>query len=66
MPNPKRRHSHSRSGKRRGGKEFAVPDFSICPNCKALKPSHAMCPACNYYKGQLVVTPREKKKTAER
>ncbi|OGD86197.1 50S ribosomal protein L32 [Candidatus Curtissbacteria bacterium RBG_16_39_7] len=51
-PQPKKKHSKSRTGKRRWAKKFALPGFSICPNCKKEKLPHAVCPHCGYYKGQ--------------
>jgi len=62
MPNPKRKHSKSRTAKRRGGKNVKKVSLSSCSNCKSLKPSHVVCPVCGYYKDKLIVPPKEKTK----
>jgi large subunit ribosomal protein L32 len=67
MPNPKRRHSNSRTGKRRGGNSgVKKSSLSICPNCGALKRPHTVCKSCGYYKGVNVLNlekrSRKKKK----
>jgi large subunit ribosomal protein L32 len=55
MPNPKRRHSKSRSAKRRTHYK-AVPSTLVeCPNCGETKLAHAACPACGYYNGRSVI-----------
>jgi len=55
MPNPKRKHSKSRSSMRRAHHALVAPDFSICPRCKAQKLSHRICSNCGYYKGSAAV-----------
>ncbi|MGB9835308.1 MAG: 50S ribosomal protein L32 [Candidatus Saccharicenans sp.] len=55
MPNPKRRHSHSRKGKRRAHDHLTLPSFSLCPNCGSPKLPHRACPECGYYKGRQVI-----------
>ncbi|MBU1006166.1 MAG: 50S ribosomal protein L32 [Candidatus Omnitrophica bacterium] len=62
MPLPKRRHSNSRQGKRRGSQKIHVPNVSVCPNCKAPKLPHRVCLACGYYKGRQVVQVKQKEK----
>ncbi len=59
MPNPKRRHSHSRKGKRRAHDGIALPTFSLCPNCGSPKLPHRACPECGFYKGRQVITEAE-------
>jgi large subunit ribosomal protein L32 len=59
MPNPKRRHSHSRKGKRRGHDSLAVPSFSVCANCGTPKLPHKACPACGFYRSRQVVKAAE-------
>jgi len=51
---PKKKHSKSRTGKRRWAKKFAPPNLSTCPNCKKEKLPHIVCPNCGYYKGQKI------------
>lgn len=63
MPNPKRRHSNSRTGKRRNThKKIKEVSLCICTNCGAKKLSHTVCSACGYYKDEPVVTVKSKEK----
>jgi len=62
MPLPKRRHSSSRQGKRRGEQKIHVPSISVCPNCKAPKLPHRLCTVCGYYKGRQVLQIKKKEK----
>ncbi|MFC1509528.1 50S ribosomal protein L32 [Candidatus Omnitrophota bacterium] len=62
MPLPKRRHSNSRQGKRRGEQKIDVPSISVCPNCKSPKLPHRVCGACGYYKGRQVLEIKKKEK----
>ena len=55
MANPKRRHSHSRKGKRRAHDALEVPSLSLCSNCGSPKMPHRACPECGYYKGRQVI-----------
>lgn len=55
MALPKRRHSSSRQGKRRGEQKIHVPSVSVCPNCKSPKLPHRVCSICGYYKGRQVI-----------
>ncbi|MFA5645108.1 MAG: 50S ribosomal protein L32 [Candidatus Ratteibacteria bacterium] len=61
MPNPKRKHSHSRTNKRRGSTRFVATDLSKCTQCGVLKLPHRVCAACGYYKGTLAVPSKAKK-----
>jgi len=60
MPNPKRRHSSSRRGKRRA--HDALPKMTLvrCPNCGAPRLPHRVCGECGYYRGRQVITIRQK------
>ena len=62
MALPKRRHSSSRQGKRRGAQKIHVPSVSVCPDCKAPKLPHRVCPVCGFYKGRQVVQVKKKEK----
>lgn len=62
MALPKRRHSSSRQGKRRGEQKVNVPSVSVCPNCKSPKLPHRVCPVCGYYKGRQVIQVDKKEK----
>jgi large subunit ribosomal protein L32 len=55
MPNPKRRHSKSRSAKRRTHYKAVASTLVECPNCSETKLSHAACPSCGYYNGRSVM-----------
>jgi large subunit ribosomal protein L32 len=55
MPNPKRRHSKARRGKRRAHDALRVPQTVVCPNCQEPRMQHRVCPKCGYYKGREVV-----------
>ncbi|MCJ7750188.1 MAG: 50S ribosomal protein L32 [Armatimonadetes bacterium] len=58
MPQPKRRHSHSRKNKRRSQWRVKPPQLIACPDCRALRLAHRACPACGNYAGVNVVTVR--------
>ncbi|MFH1479015.1 MAG: 50S ribosomal protein L32 [Candidatus Omnitrophota bacterium] len=62
MPLPKRRHSSSRQGKRRGEQKIHVASISVCPNCKAPKLPHRVCKACGFYNGRQVIQIKKKEK----
>lgn len=55
MPNPKRKHSKSRTAKRKSTKKIRNVPMSKCPNCGALKLPHFVCRVCGYYKGVQVI-----------
>lgn len=61
MPNPKRKHSKSKTRKRRSSKKIRNVPFSKCPNCGAIKLPHFACSKCGYYKGVPVLTIESKK-----
>ncbi len=60
MANPKRKHSHSRTRKRRTGKLLTSLALAICPQCKSKKPPHRVCPFCGYYKNQEIISIEQK------
>ncbi len=62
MAVPKRKTSKARRDKRRA--HHALPDINLveCPQCLEMITSHTVCPHCGYYKGRLLLPPREKKK----
>lgn len=59
MPNPKRRHSKSRTAKRRTHDALGPVAVGACPQCRELKPPHVVCPNCGYYKGRQVRAVKE-------
>lgn len=68
MPNPKRRHSNSRTRKRRTHDKLSALPAGIdphCPlgtdNCVPHSP-HRVCPKCGYYKGRSVIQIKSKEK----
>lgn len=59
MAVPKRRHSNSRSKKRRAHDAITLPNVVTCPQCGEPKLPHRACPACGTYKGRQVVAKDE-------
>ena len=59
MPNPKRRHSAQRRGKRRAHDFLSTASKSECPNCHEMKLPHQACPHCGYYRGREVLLVEE-------
>ncbi len=49
MPLPKRRHSNSRTRKRRTHYKLTLPSLSACPRCTQPRLSFHVCPHCGYY-----------------
>ena len=56
MPNPKRRHSHARQGKRRAHDFFTAPPVGEGPKCHEKKLPHPVWPKCGVYKRRRVVS----------
>ncbi len=54
MAVPKRKHSNSRSGKRRSHDALKNRNLAVCPQCSSMVPSHVICPDCGYYMGRVV------------
>jgi large subunit ribosomal protein L32 len=54
MPNPKRRHSKTRTAKRRTHDTLKPVPMGECPQCHELKPPHQVCRNCGYYRGRQV------------
>lgn len=57
MANPKRKHSKSRTSKRRARYygSLTAPNLMECPNCGSTKQMHRACPTCGHYRGRQVV-----------
>ncbi len=55
MAQPKRRHSHQRTAKRRTHHAIAVKSLSTCPQCSEPKLPHRVCLNCGYYAGRQVI-----------
>ena len=61
MANPKRKHSKSRTAKRRslyyGG--LSKPGTMECPHCGSAKLRHRVCPSCGLYRGRQILETEE-------
>lgn len=55
MAVPKRKHSNSRTGKRRSHDNIKPRELANCPRCSIALPTHVVCPNCGYYQGRVVV-----------
>ncbi len=55
MPNPKRRHSKSRSRKRRTHDALKRINVVACQNCGSMKLPHRVCASCGFYDGRIVI-----------
>jgi large subunit ribosomal protein L32 len=55
MAVPKRRHSNSRTGRRRSHHHKTPKQTGFCPQCSTSVPTHTVCPKCGYYMGRNVV-----------
>lgn len=49
MPNPKRRHSKTRTSKRRTHDSLKKRTLSTCPQCQEPRMPHVVCKNCGYY-----------------
>jgi large subunit ribosomal protein L32 len=54
MPNPKRRHSKTRTANRRTHDALRPVATGECPQCHERKAPHRVCPNCGYYRGRQV------------
>ena len=59
MPVPKRRHSNSRTNKRRANWKLTAPNLVQCSHCHQPRMPHRACPQCGYYGGREVVQIKE-------
>lgn len=59
MAVPKRKHSNSRTGKRRSHDQIKGRQLQNCPKCGQPIPSHVVCPNpnCGHYQGRPMVEP---------
>jgi len=62
MALPKRKHSHSRTRKRRTHQKLNAPNLVKCPSCGNYILSHRVCPYCGYYKAKKVIEVSKPKK----
>ncbi len=49
MALPKKKHSKSRTRKRRSSKKLGYSTVSRCPQCRSPKLPHRVCMTCGYY-----------------
>ena len=61
MALPKRRHSKSRTRKRRSHDAMSQPQYGYCSHCNAAILPHRVCDKCGYYKDEPVIAIKEKK-----
>ena len=59
MAVPKRKHSNSRTGKRRSHDAKRPRQLTYCPKCSQALPTHVVCPNCGEYMGRNVVEVEE-------
>lgn len=59
MAVPKRKHSNSRSGKRRAHDSLKPRNLTVCPKCSTVTPTHVVCPTCGFYMGRVVDPPKQ-------
>jgi len=55
MAVPKRKHSNSRTGKRRSHDSLKPKQLTFCPKCSTAHPTHVVCPNCGHYMGRTLV-----------
>ena len=55
MPNPKRRHSHSRTRTRRANDALTVPQFYLDKETGEAKRPHRIDPKTGVYKGRQII-----------
>jgi large subunit ribosomal protein L32 len=55
MAHPKRKHSNTRTAKRRTHYKAEAPTLATCPNCGAAHIYHTVCGECGYYRGKLAI-----------
>lgn len=67
MANPKKKHTPARRDSRRSANwKLEMGSLSKCTQCGAAVMPHRVCPACGFYKGELVLAPKTKKKGEEK
>ncbi|PID41226.1 MAG: 50S ribosomal protein L32 [Proteobacteria bacterium] len=54
MALPKRRHSHSRTRKRRSHDALTAPGIMVCQDCGEPKEPHKLCGSCGKYNKRAV------------
>ena len=49
-PQPKKKTSKSRQGRRRAHLSLVAPHLVVCLQCRSPRPSHQVCPVCGTYR----------------
>ena len=55
MAVPRNRVSNAKKNSRRAHHALKAKILIACPNCRASKRPHTLCPSCGHYKGRNVV-----------
>ncbi|MGK2848777.1 MAG: 50S ribosomal protein L32 [Minisyncoccota bacterium] len=66
MANPKQRHTRHRRDRARKQYDVALVNTTECPQCKAQKLAHRVCPTCGIYKGMQMVDTAPKLKNSQK
>jgi len=61
---PKQKRSKVRTRTRRSHHAKTLPNLSACPQCKALRVPHRVCPECGFYRGRKILELRSDKRLA--
>jgi len=61
---PKQKRSKVRTRTRRSHHAKSLPNLSPCPQCKALRVPHRVCPECGFYRGRKILELRSDKRLA--
>lgn len=62
---PKKKVSRSRQGNRRSHHKIALPQLTVCPQCRQVRQSHHVCLNCGTYRGRQVLPVKDKRPAAE-
>lgn len=61
-PQPKRKLSPGRRGRRRAHDALSTENLVACSNCGTMILPHIVCPNCGHYKGREVIEIKKKEK----
>lgn len=65
MPVPKKRHSNTRTNRRRANWKVKPVNFGVCQSCGEPVLPHRACRACGSYQGRLAVAVKNKKEKSK-
>lgn len=60
MATPKKRKSIERRRRARAQSKAILPEIVKCENCNSARLPHHMCNNCGFYKGKLLIAPKNK------